>query len=64
MPKKKNDALIALKRQIKDNALRPLYLLFGEETCLRDLDCGRVTEKSPDAGFEHLSRFPAGTRLL
>ena len=57
MPKKKNDALFELKRQIKDNALKPLYLLFGEETFLRDLYCGRITAKIPDAGFEEFNHI-------
>lgn len=57
MPKKKNEALFELKRQIKDNTLKPLYLLFGEETYLRDLYCGRIASKIPDAGFEEFNNI-------
>ena len=57
MPKKKNDAIFEMKRQIRDNELKPLYLLFGEETYLRDLYCERIAAKIPDAGFEEFNRI-------
>lgn len=54
---KKNDALLNLKKQIKEKNLKPLYLFYGEETYLKELYTERITEQIPDAGlpeFNHI----------
>ena len=48
---KKNDALPELRRQIKENTLKPLYLFYGEEEYLKELYTNRIIEKIPDGGF-------------
>ncbi len=57
MAQKKNDALIKLKQQIKDGTLAPLYLLCGEETFLREMYVGRITECVPDGGFAEFNHI-------
>ena len=35
--KKSNDALMDLKRALKENKTEPMYLFFGEESYLKEL---------------------------
>lgn len=51
MAAKKTDDLLQLKKQIKDNNLSPLYILYGEEDFLRDIYVKRIIDAVPDGGF-------------
>lgn len=54
---KKNDALLELKRQIKEKNLKPLYLFYGEESYLKELYIARIVAQIPDGGmpeFNHI----------
>ncbi len=54
---KKNDALLELKRQIKEKNLKPLYLFYGEESYLKELYTSRIAAQIPDGGmpeFNHI----------
>lgn len=54
---KKNDALLDLKRQLKEKNLKPLYLFYGEEAYLKELYTARITEQIPDGGFEEFNHI-------
>ena len=53
----KNDAVITLKKQLKDGRLGGLYLFFGEETFLKDYYIGKMMEAVPDMGFEDFNHI-------
>ena len=53
----KNDALITLKKQIKENSLIRLYLLFGEEQTMRENYVQRIADAVPDGGFPDFNRL-------
>lgn len=57
MAVKKNDNLLKLKKQLSDNALSPLYVLYGEEEFLRELYVSRIIEKVPDGGFPEFNHI-------
>lgn len=54
---KKNEALMELKRQIKEDRLKPLYLFYGEEEYLKEFYTLRIEEKLPDGGFPEFNRI-------
>ena len=49
--KKSNDALMDLKRALKENKTEPMYLFFGEESYLKELYAEKVQALVPDMGF-------------
>lgn len=54
---KKNEALLDLKRQLREKKLKPLYLFYGDETYLKELYTSRIAEQIPDGGmpeFNHI----------
>ena len=53
--KKKNPDLPELKRQIKEDKLKPIYLFFGTETYLKETYIKSIREKVPDNGFEEFN---------
>ncbi len=55
--KKSSDALIDLKKQIKDGNLAPLYIFCGEEAFLRDMYVRRVKDAVPDGGFPEFNHI-------
>lgn len=57
MAVKKNDDLIKLKKQIKDNALLPLYVFCGEEDFLREMYVQKVIDCVPDGGFPEFNHI-------
>lgn len=57
MASKKNEDLLRLKKQLKDGALSPLYVLYGEEEYLREMYAGRIMEKVPDGGFPEFNHI-------
>lgn len=57
MAAKKNDDLIKLKKQIKDNALLPLYVFCGEEDFLREMYVQKVIDCVPDGGFPEFNHI-------
>ena len=57
MAKKSNDALIKLKKQIKDGNLSPLYIFYGEEDYLREMYVKRLTDCIPDGGFPEFNHI-------
>ena len=57
MAKKSNDALINLKKQLKEGNLSPLYVFYGEEDFLRDMYVKRVTDCVPDGGFPEFNHI-------
>ena len=57
MASKKNESLLKLKKQLKDGALSPLYVLYGEEEFLREMYVGRIIEKVPDGGFPEFNHI-------
>ena len=57
MAAKKNDDLLKLKKQLKDGILAPLYVFYGEETFMRDMYVGRVSEQVPDGGFPEFNHI-------
>ncbi len=52
----KDSSFPELKRDIKNNSLKSLYLFFGEETYLRDLYTQKLLNMIDDAGFEDLNK--------
>lgn len=57
MAAKKGASLIELKRQIKENDIKPLYLFYGEEEFLKNMYIERIKELVPDGGlpdFNHI----------
>lgn len=56
MPKKTED-IMALKRQIKENDLKSLYLFYGEEVYLKELYEKRIEALLPDGGFEEFNHI-------
>ncbi|MCD8390888.1 MAG: DNA polymerase III subunit delta [Firmicutes bacterium] len=53
----KDNSLTELKKQIKENSLKPIYLFYGEEEYLKELYIKQITELIPDGGmpeFNHL----------
>lgn len=57
MAVKKNDELIKLKKQLKENVLQPLYLFYGEEDFLREMYVKRVTDCVGDGGFPEFNHI-------
>lgn len=57
MASKKTDDLIRLKKQIKENKLSPLYVLYGEEDFLRDIYVKRIIDCIPDGGFPEFNHI-------
>lgn len=57
MAVKKTDDLLKLKKQIKENKLSPLYVLYGEEDFLRDIYVKRIIECVPDGGFPEFNHI-------
>lgn len=57
MAVKKNSDLIKLKKEIKENILRPLYLFYGEEDFLRDMYVKRLIDCVPDGGFSEFNHI-------
>lgn len=55
--KKKGSDITDLKRQIKDNSLRNLYLFYGEEDYLKEMYTNKIKEKIPDNGFEEFNHI-------
>lgn len=63
MAAKKTSQLTELKRQLKENDIKSLYLFYGEEEYLKDLYIGKIRENVPDGGlpdFNHI--FLNGSR--
>lgn len=54
---KKNNSLLELKRQLKEKTLKPLYLLYGEETYLKEIYTNRIIEQIPDGGFPEFNHI-------
>lgn len=54
---KKNEALLEMKRQIKEKKLKPLYLFYGDETYLKELYTSRIAEQIPDGGFPEFNHI-------
>ncbi len=46
-----------LKKQLSENKLQKLYLFFGEETFLIDVNIDRISALVPDMGFEDFNRL-------
>lgn len=57
MAAKKTDDLLRLKKQIKENKLSPLYILYGEENFLRDIYVKRIIDCIPDGGFPEFNHI-------
>lgn len=57
MAGKKNENLLKLKKQLKENTLSPLYVLYGEEEFLREMYVERIIEKIPDGGFPEFNHI-------
>lgn len=57
MAKKSNDALINLKKQLKEGKVAPLYIFYGEEDFLRDIYVKRVIDCVPDGGFPEFNHI-------
>lgn len=57
MAAKKTDDLLKLKKQIKDNTLAPLYILYGEEDFLREIYVKRLINCVPDGGFPEFNHI-------
>ena len=55
--KKKNPDLPELKRQIKENKLKPLYLFYGTETFLKETYIKAIRDAVPDNGFEEFNHI-------
>lgn len=55
--KKKNSELSELKRQIKDNTLKNLYVFYGEEDYLKEMYINKIKELIPDNGFEEFNHI-------
>lgn len=55
--KKKNADLPELKRQIRENSLKPLYLFYGNEVYLKDAYINEIKKAVPDNGFEDFNRI-------
>lgn len=55
--KKKNAELPELKRQIKENRLKPLYLFYGTETYLKETYIRAIRDSVPDNGFEEFNHI-------
>ncbi len=55
--KNNNEALIKLKKQIKDGKLSPLYLFYGDEEYLRETYVKRVADMVPDGGFPEFNHI-------
>ena len=53
----KNSEFTQLKKDIKENTPKNLYLFFGEETYLRDLYTKKLIDLIDDAGFEELNKI-------
>lgn len=53
----KNDALLKLKKQLREGKLSPLYVFCGEEDFLRDMYVKKVEEAVPDGGFEEFNHI-------
>lgn len=54
---KKNPDLPELKRQIKENCLKPLYLFYGTETFLKETYIKAIRNAVPDNGFEEFNHI-------
>lgn len=54
---KRNEALTELKRQIKEDKLKPLYLFYGEEEYLKEFYITKIEEIVPDGGFPEFNRI-------
>lgn len=46
-----------LKKQIRDNAIKPVYLFYGEERYLIDTYLNKITESVPDGGFPDFNKM-------
>lgn len=55
--KKKNQDLPKLKQQIKDKALKPLYLFYGTENYLKQTYIDAIHEAIPHNGFEEFNHI-------
>ena len=53
--KKQNEALIALKKSIKEGDLGQLYLFYGEEAYLRDYYLGEMKKRLLSGGLEEFN---------
>lgn len=51
------EQMAELKKQLSENKLQKLYLFFGEETYLIDLNISRITELVPDMDFPEFNRI-------
>ena len=51
------EQMTELKKQLAEGKLQKLYLFFGEETFLIDLNISRITELVPDMDFPEFNRI-------
>ncbi len=65
MAKNEGKELIDLRKQIKDNALKSVYVFWGEEDYLRELYIKRITDSVGDSGYPEFNRivFEEGTPI-
>lgn len=52
-----SSTLIDLKKELSNNKLRPLYLLYGEESYLKGTYEKKISALVPDAGFPEFNHF-------
>lgn len=55
--KNTNDALLSLKRALKDGKLESMYLFFGEESYLKELYTDKIKALVPDGGFPEFNHI-------
>lgn len=53
----KNNALLELKKNLKEGKLESLYLFFGDESYLKELYEKQIKELVPDGGFEDFNHI-------
>lgn len=53
----KGNALTELKKQIKENNLKPIYLFYGEEEYLKEYYINKIAELIPDGGFPEFNHI-------
>ena len=53
----KNNEFTELKKDIRENTPKSLYLFYGEETYLRDLYTKKLIDLIDDAGFEEINKI-------
>ena len=57
MAAKKGGELTELKRQIRDNDIKPLYLFYGEEDYLKEIYTNKIRDAVPDGGFPEFNHI-------